>query len=245
MPGTRGEATEPETETAMPPTDDDELLPGEDHDDEPDFRPTDAERAFTAHFDQETSADHPGPACTWLRENAVQPGLMVAFQWAVQPRESLDIRPNDERPLAQFSAPWPSAELFGARVREIVAAYPWLEPYVTPDPWPPTAADPAEGTAGQIPMHRLVRGRWYVGRGRNGNVGRWSGQHFLVAAEKFDRFVVKHEGYYAERDGCFQPFRMIDEGRMVEPFGRSGWDAHYGRRMEFGPERHGGEGRDR
>jgi hypothetical protein len=57
-----------------------------------------------------------------------------------------------------------------------------------------------------------------------------------VICEKFDDYVVKKEPYYREEDGCFQPFLMIDEGEMVESFGRIGWDKHYGRRMEFGKE---------
>ena len=84
-------------------------------------------------------------------------------------------------------------------------------------------------------MYRLVRGRWYVGRGRNGNVGLWDGQDFLVIGERFGRYVIKEEPYFVAASGCFQPFREIDEGRMVQPFGRVGWDAHYGHRMKFGP----------
>src|SRR5262249_668435 len=71
-----------------------------------------------------------------------------------------------------------------------------------------------------------------VGRGRNGNVGLWDGQCFLVIAEKFDDYVVKHESYFTEDWGCFQPFAMVDEGAMAEPFGKVGWDKHYGRRRE-------------
>jgi hypothetical protein len=88
--------------------------------------------------------------------------------------------------------------------------------------------------AEQIPREHLIEGKWYVGRGRNGNVGFWNGQHFLVIAEKFDEYVIKHEPYYTEDDGCFQPFALVDEGVMIEPFGTVGWDKHYGRRMEFG-----------
>lgn len=86
----------------------------------------------------------------------------------------------------------------------------------------------------QIPLKKLIRGKWYVGRGRNGNVGKWDGQCFLVAAEKFDDYVVKHEPYYEADWGCFQPFALIDEGIQTEPFGGVGWDRHYGRRVEFG-----------
>jgi hypothetical protein len=89
--------------------------------------------------------------------------------------------------------------------------------------------------AEQIPHEELAVGRWYVGRGRNGNVGQWDGTYFLVIAEKFDRLVVKREPYYTEESGCFQPFALVDEGQMIEPFGKFGWDAHYGRKVAFGP----------
>ena len=55
-----------------------------------------------------------------------------------------------------------------------------------------------------------------------------------MICEKFDDYVIKQEPYYAEEEGCFQPFSIIDEGVMIEPFGKVGWDKHYGRRMEFG-----------
>ena len=80
----------------------------------------------------------------------------------------------------------------------------------------------------------MIIGKWYVGRGRNGNVGLWNGTYFLVIAEKFDEYVIKHEPYYTDDYGCFQPFAVIDEGTMVEPFGKTIWDKHYGRRLEFG-----------
>ncbi len=86
----------------------------------------------------------------------------------------------------------------------------------------------------QIPMDRLIVGCHYVGRGRNSNVGLWDGECFLVIGQKFNEYVVKLEPYYTKESGCFQPFMEIDMGKMVEPFGASGWDAHYGKRMEFG-----------
>jgi len=94
----------------------------------------------------------------------------------------------------------------------------------------------------QISLDRLVTGRWYVGRGRNGNVGLWDGEFFLVIGEKLGEYVIKREPYYSltEEWGCFQPFLEVDEGRMVEPFGKVGWDAHYGRKMEFRQARDSG-----
>ena len=84
-----------------------------------------------------------------------------------------------------------------------------------------------------IAEDQLVVGRWYVGRGRNGNVGLWDGDSFLVIAEKMGDMVIKHEPLYRAESGCFQPFVMIDEGTMVAPFGPVGWDAHYGTTLRF------------
>ena len=85
----------------------------------------------------------------------------------------------------------------------------------------------------QIPQDRLIKGKHYVGRGRNGNIGLWNGESFLVIGQKFSEYVIKMEPYYTEESGCFQPFLEIDEGKMVEPNGKTGWDAHYGKKMEF------------
>ncbi len=87
--------------------------------------------------------------------------------------------------------------------------------------------------AEQIARERLVVGRHYVGRGRNGNVGLWDGESFLVVGQKGQFRVVKLEGYYGLEDGCFQPFREIDEGRVAESLGSVGWEAHYARVLEF------------
>ncbi len=84
-----------------------------------------------------------------------------------------------------------------------------------------------------IPLEDLKVDTWYVGRGRNGNVGLWSGRFFLVIGEKFEQSVIKQEPYYTDESGCFQPFLVINEGRMVEPFGSVGWEAHYGRKIVF------------
>lgn len=85
----------------------------------------------------------------------------------------------------------------------------------------------------QISKENLETGRWYIGRGRNGNVALWDGAVFLVIGEKFEKYVIKSEHYYTATDGCFQPFLIIDEGRMIEPFEKVGWDRHYGATMEF------------
>lgn len=85
-----------------------------------------------------------------------------------------------------------------------------------------------------IPLEQLSQGAWYVGRGRNGNVGLWDGEMFLVIGKKFGRPVIKYESPYSDDEGTFQAFLRIDEGTMIEPFGDVGWDAHYGRLMRFG-----------
>ena len=201
----------------------------------PEFSLTEAESVFTIYFNHEALSGESGPAMEWLEEHELQPAVVVAFQWALEPRSSLRPHSTDFPPSKSFVIPWQTADGMRSRVGEIVATYPWLAAYTQHAPSVPQSQHRDEGTVGQIPMYRLVRGRWYVGRGRNGNVGLWDGQDFLVIGEKFSRHVIKEEPYFVAASGCFQPFRAIDEGRMVQPFGRSGWDAHYGHRMTFGP----------
>lgn len=89
----------------------------------------------------------------------------------------------------------------------------------------------------QIPMEQLETGRWYVGRGRNGNVGLWDGECFLVIGQEGvkvsavpppwgNRWVIKQEPYFTESSGCFQPFASINEGDVVESI--DGADSLYG-----------------
>jgi len=85
----------------------------------------------------------------------------------------------------------------------------------------------------QIPKKKLIKDRWYLGRGRNSNVGYWDGNYFLTLAHKFDQPVIKIEEYYTKTSGCFQPFSMIKEGKMIEPFGKTGWDKHYGKTLHL------------
>ena len=83
-----------------------------------------------------------------------------------------------------------------------------------------------------IPKDQLIPLRWYVGRGRTSNVALWDGEIFLTIADKGGQMVVKGEPYYEAESGCFQPFLLVDEGKMIEPFGKSAWDAHYGKTLE-------------
>ncbi|WP_333689274.1 hypothetical protein [Methylococcus capsulatus] len=80
----------------------------------------------------------------------------------------------------------------------------------------------------QIPLEQLEIGRWYVGRGRNGNVGLWDGECFLVIGKEGmkvsavppvweNQWVIKREPYFTENAGCFQPFATIDEGQTIVP----------------------------
>jgi hypothetical protein len=78
-----------------------------------------------------------------------------------------------------------------------------------------------------IPKQKLIIGRWYLGRGRNSNLGRWTGNWFATIGKGFNDWVLKAEDYYTEEGGCFQPFVLIEEGEIV-PFGVRGWEAHYG-----------------
>jgi len=83
----------------------------------------------------------------------------------------------------------------------------------------------------QIFKKNLIKGRWYLGRGRNGNVAYWDGRDFLTISYKFGMETIKQEGYYGKDYGCFQPFLLIDEGKIIEPYGKSAWDKHYGKRL--------------
>lgn len=82
----------------------------------------------------------------------------------------------------------------------------------------------------QISKNDLVKGKWYLGRGRNSNLGYWNGKNFLVIGFKFNEPRIKQEGYYEENAGCFQPFLIIDEGK-IEPFGKAGWENRYGKSL--------------
>lgn len=90
----------------------------------------------------------------------------------------------------------------------------------------------------QIPKDELREGAYYVGRGRNGNVGMWDGHHFLVISSKFDKWVVKVEPYFEQYEGCFQPFKLVDQGVQTDAWGAGPWDRHYCRQVEFdsGPD---------
>ena len=87
----------------------------------------------------------------------------------------------------------------------------------------------------QLSEDELIDGRFYLGRGRNGNIGQWSEKFkcFLVPSMKFDMTVVKHEGYYGPDEGCFQPFMLIDEGQIEDFEGRG---RRYGKTLVIGED---------
>lgn len=79
----------------------------------------------------------------------------------------------------------------------------------------------------QIPKKELIDKKYYLGRGRNGNIGLWDSKCdcFLVIGYSFGESRIKSEGYYekirgkpklGKNYGCFQPFMLIDEGEMIE-----------------------------
>ena len=82
----------------------------------------------------------------------------------------------------------------------------------------------------QIPRAALEIGRWYIGRGRNGNIGLWDGEDFLVLAKVGQKtgpgprdwvktWGVKREPYLEPDGGCFQPFKVVDMGAVSVPMG--------------------------
>lgn len=83
----------------------------------------------------------------------------------------------------------------------------------------------------QIPQRKLIKGRYYLGRGRNSNIGYWNGDYFLTMGFKFNQPSIKFEPYYSKKAGCFQPFKLLDEGRIAKPVGRNGWEKHYGKAL--------------
>jgi hypothetical protein len=90
----------------------------------------------------------------------------------------------------------------------------------------------------QIQKKDLIIGKHYVGRGRTGNIGLWTGDLFLVIAEKLGEYVIKKETYYTENSGSFQPFLLIDEGENINPIGNRPWDKHYSKCIEFKFDEH-------
>lgn len=94
----------------------------------------------------------------------------------------------------------------------------------------------------QIPLNELQVGRWYIGRGRNANVGLWNGECFLViglcgkpvswkARKWVNEPCIKQEPYFTAEGGCFQPFLLADEGVASEPI-----EERYAKKLTFNSE---------
>ena len=80
----------------------------------------------------------------------------------------------------------------------------------------------------QMDLSQLVIGQWYVGKGRNGDVGLWDGEHFLVIGKSGIKvgpgrqdwdfeWKIKREPFFTAESGCFQPFRLVDLGTVAVP----------------------------
>ena len=78
----------------------------------------------------------------------------------------------------------------------------------------------------QIPRKKLVKGAWYLGKGRNGDIGMWDGEDFLVIGQNsypveprkwVSDWAIKREPYFEPHEGCFQPFKRVPMGQIVEP----------------------------
>jgi len=79
-----------------------------------------------------------------------------------------------------------------------------------------------------LPKARLVHWRWYLGRGISRGPARWNKEHFLTIAEESGQMVVERAQYSEAL-----PVLLVSEGRMIKPFGKHGWDAHYGSALEI------------
>lgn len=74
--------------------------------------------------------------------------------------------------------------------------------------------------AAQISKEDLEVGAWYSGKGRNGDVGLWDGEDFLVLglegkkvgpdrSDWENEYRIKREPYWTVDEGCFQPFTKL------------------------------------
>jgi len=70
----------------------------------------------------------------------------------------------------------------------------------------------------RIPKAKLKKDSWYLSRGRNSNIGYWNGKYFLTMGFTFENPRIKSEPYYETRSGCFQPFKIIQEGEIALPY---------------------------
>lgn len=98
----------------------------------------------------------------------------------------------------------------------------------------------------QIPIAALESGQWYIGRGRNGNVGVWDSELecFQVLAKVglkigpgsrdwVQKWGIKQEPYFTTDSGCFQPFLLVDNGVAHELLKGSDGDRGYAKTLYF------------
>lgn len=62
-----------------------------------------------------------------------------------------------------------------------------------------------------INKKELKKGRWYLGVGRNSNIGLWDGKTFITLGKYYDYYKMYNEGLYQD-GGCFIPIKLIMEG---------------------------------
>ena len=70
----------------------------------------------------------------------------------------------------------------------------------------------------QIPKSELLNEHWYRGKGRNADMGLWLErfQVFAVVGKKFNNYVLKFEGYWTRKDGCFKPYIVMAANYDIE-----------------------------
>lgn len=96
----------------------------------------------------------------------------------------------------------------------------------------------------QIPFKDLEAGSWYIGRGRRANIGLWNGKTFSVLGDcgiwtgsvktiTKKEECIKHENYYTDKEGSFQPFLKIDFGETMNKIEENGFGGGYGNKIRF------------
>ncbi len=62
-----------------------------------------------------------------------------------------------------------------------------------------------------LPKSEIKQNQWYIGRGRNTNIALSHDDLFLTLCYKVNRWVVKGEGHFDDKFGCFQPFVLFND----------------------------------
>ena len=97
-----------------------------------------------------------------------------------------------------------------------------------------------------IPQKEMEEYRLYFGKGKGVYIAQWGPHDEFLTWEKrmISDFVVWENGKInylgklkegmtavPKKYGEFNPFKLINEGEMVEPFGPGAWDRHYGKKL--------------